>query len=317
MTLRGACREAGRPRAAHGASDPIRAWLGKRATVRAGRVRLAGCPAISRSEVATAMLPVMPTREDPADRARRMARRDLRELVGDLRASRIALGLSQADVARAAGISRQLLGRLERDELGRTSWQHLAAIAGVLGLRLRIGSYPDGEHVRDHVQLRLLDALRTRLHPSLSWRTEVPLPIAEDRRAWDAMAIGADGWTAIEGISRIGAVDATVRRAKLKQRDDPRVASLVLVVNDTTRNRDALRAALSSVRADFPLGTRDVIAALGAGHAPSGNGIVLLRAPAPPIRPQAVHIGGKVVDGRRAVTRTFVDKPVGAPGPSP
>jgi transcriptional regulator with XRE-family HTH domain len=259
----------------------------------------------------------MASREDPADRARRLARRDLAELLADLRATRVSLGLSQADVARAAGISRQLLGRYERDELGRNSWEQLAAIAGVLGVRLRIGSYPDGQPVRDEVQLRLLGAFRARLHPSLAWRTEVPLPIPGDRRAWDAALIGDDGWTGVEGISRVGAVDATVRRVNLKHRDDPRMGRVVLLVNDTSRNREALRGSLAVLRADFPLGTREVMAALEAGRQPALNGIVLLRVPSAAVRPQPVHSGDKTVDGGPSARPTFVDKPLGAVGAPP
>ncbi len=47
---------------------------------------------------------------------------------------------------------------------------------------------------------------------AIPWRTEVTLPIAGDRRAWDAVAMTPDGWTAFEAISKLGAVDATIRR---------------------------------------------------------------------------------------------------------
>ena len=102
--------------------------------------------------------------------------------------------------------------------------------------------------LRDRVQLRLLEAFRSRLHPSLSWRTEVPLPIGGDRRAWDAVIGAPDGLVGIEGLSRIGAADATIRRVNLKLADDPRISRAVLVVNDTARNRSALRAASDRAR---------------------------------------------------------------------
>ena len=102
-------------------------------------------------------------------------------------------------------------------------------------------------------------------------------------------------WTGIEWISRVGAVDAMLRRANQKQRDDPRVSRVVLVVADTVRNRRALRAAIAIVRADYPLDTREVLAALRAGRAPALNGIVLMRIPGG--HPQRVHNGGNLVDG--------------------
>jgi transcriptional regulator with XRE-family HTH domain len=259
----------------------------------------------------------MPTRDEPAGRARRRAMRQLRDLVADIRASRISLGLSQQEVARAAGVSRDLIGRLEREELERLPFGDLAAIASTLGLDLRIGAWPAGDPLRDQVQLRLLEAFRLRLHASLTWRTEVPLPISGDRRAWDAVVGTPDGLVGIEGLSRIGAVDATIRRANLKLGDDPRISRAVLVVNDTARNRSALRAGIATVRAEYPLQTREVMAALSAGETPRLNGVVVLRLPSRERRPQAVHIGGNVVDARGAARPKFVDKPVGGAAPGP
>lgn len=241
----------------------------------------------------------------------------MKELVADLRASRMSLGLSQQEIARAAGVSRDLVGRLEREELDRLPFGDLAAVASTLGLDVRIGAWPAGDPIRDHVQLGLLEAFRCRLHPSLSWRAEVPLPIQGDRRAWDAIVGTPDGLVGVEGLSRIGAADATIRRTNLKLADDPRVSHAVLVVNDTTRNRSALRAALGTIRADYPLQSREVLTELARGHAPRLNGIVLLRIPPGAGRPHAVHSGGKTVDAGGASGRKFVDKPVGGSAPGP
>jgi hypothetical protein len=147
-------------------------------------------------------------------------------------------------------------------------------------MRLRLGLYPEGEPIRDRVQLRLLEAFRSRLSPSLGWRTEIPLPIAGDRRAWDAVITADDGRIGIEAVSRLGAVDATLRSANQKQRDDPRIDRVVLLVADTERNRAALRHGVATVRADFPLATGDVLKSLAAGRTPPLNGVALVRIPA-------------------------------------
>ena len=223
------------------------------------------------------------------------------------------MGRTQAWIARAIGVSPALVGRLERHELRDTSAGHVAAYAAVLGLAVRITAYPEGEPVRDRVQLRLLGALRDRLHPSLAWRTEVGLPIQGDRRAWDAVAIGDDGWTAFEGISRFGVVDATLRRVNQKHRDDPRIARVVLVLADTVRNRSALADAAATIRAEYPLDTRTVLGALASGKAPALNGVVILRVPRrDAVRPQAVHTGVELVDDRSAEARGFVDNRLGS-----
>ena len=48
---------------------------------------------------------------------------------------------------------------------------------------------------------------------------------------------------------------------------------------DTVRNRESLRLGAATIRADFPLDTRDVIGALAAGRTPALNGVVILRIP--------------------------------------
>ena len=175
------------------------------------------------------------------------------------------MGRTQAWVARAIGVSPALIGRLERHELRDASAGHVEPTRPVLGLAVRVSTFPEGEPVRDSVQLRLVGALRDRMHASLVWRTEVALPIPGDRRAWDAVAIGHDAWTAFEGISRLGVVDATLRRVNQKHRDDPRIGRVILVLADTVRNRRTLADAAATIRPDYPLDTRVVLGALASG----------------------------------------------------
>jgi transcriptional regulator with XRE-family HTH domain len=252
----------------------------------------------------------MGSRERPAAASRRAIAGDKHAVIGDLRSTRIELGLSQAEVARSAGVSVDQVSRIERGLLDLPVIDELAAVAGVLGMRLRLALYPEGEPLRDRVQVPGLTVFRKRLHPSLAWRSEVVLPAQGDRRAWDAVVIDDERtWTAVEWVSRIGAIDALLRRTNQKQRDDPRISRVVLVVADTVRNRSALRNAISVIRANFPLGTREVMDSLRHGHAPALNGIVLVRVPAD--RPQRVHNGGKVVDAAAAGPPRFVDNRLG------
>ncbi len=236
----------------------------------------------------------MGSRQSPSS-ARRLIAADLASVVDDLHSTRLEHSVSQDELAKAAGISVDQVSRIERGLVAQPRIGHLATMASALGMRLRINLYPEGEPLRDRVQLPGLAALRKRIHPLMPWRSEVVLPGQSDRRAWDAVVIDEEHrWTGIEWISRVGAVDAMLRRTNQKQRDDPRISRVVLVVADTARNRAALRAGLAQVRADYPLGTREVLAALGEGRAPPLNGIVLLRVPSE--RPHAIHSGGKVVD---------------------
>lgn len=270
----------------------------------------------------------MSTRERPADRGRRLAHRSIAGILDELLRARTALGISQQAIADAIGVSRSTVGRLERGEIADPKLEEMCAVAAVLGLSLRMNVYPEGEPLHDRVQLRLLESFRGRLHPSIAWRTEVPLPIQGDRRAWDAVAIADDGWTGVEAISRMGEVDGVLRRANQKQRDDPRIARVVLVVGDTVRNREALRVGASAIRAEYPLDTRATMAALAAGRSPALSGVVILRVSRDPPRnpprdrlgpgrPQVVHSRGELVDGASAARRRIVENPVGAAPPAP
>jgi transcriptional regulator with XRE-family HTH domain len=219
----------------------------------------------------------MSSRERTRDRARRLAREAVDGVIAELRSRRLQLGLSQSVVAAAAGISQPALSRIERRKVASPAASDIFAIAAVLGLDVRLNVYEGGEPIHDHAQVRLLPAFRQRIHALLGWLTEVPLPIAGDRRAWDAVAIAPDGWTAIEAISRFGAADATVRPIRQKQRDDPRVRRVLVVIADTKRNRAAVDAARALLVTEFPLRGRDALRDLRAGRTPPADGIILLR----------------------------------------
>jgi hypothetical protein len=144
-----------------------------------------------------------------------------------------------------------------------------------VGLDLPLRAFPAGEPIRDRAQLALLDRLRIRLGPGLTWRTEVPIDRHGDQRAWDA-AIGGPGWTvAVDAETRLYDVQALSRRVALKRRDS-RTDVVVLLIASTRHNRSALRLARADLAADFPLDGTAVLAALAASRQPPASGIVLL-----------------------------------------
>ena len=151
----------------------------------------------------------------------------------------------------------------------------LALIASVVGLDLPLRTYPAGEPIRDAAQLALLARLRALLPPELRWRTEVPLAIEGDRRAWDAVIEGRGWRLPVDAESRLRDVQAFSRRLALKQRDD-RSACVVLLVADTRHNRHVLRLAGPDLAAAFPTPGRAALAALSIGERPPGSAIVLL-----------------------------------------
>ena len=193
-------------------------------------------------------------------------------------ANRVAAGLSLRDCAAASGTSRTKLWKFEHGLLVQVDPAELGAWLAVVGLDLALRAYPAGDPIRDRGQLALLGRLRSELHPSLRWRTEVPLPILNDLRAWDAEISGRDPrpWrVTVEAETRIADGQALERKLALKIRDDPG-SHVVLLVADTTFNKRALAAIGPGLRAAFPLGARSLLAALRAGREPGGSGILLM-----------------------------------------
>jgi transcriptional regulator with XRE-family HTH domain len=215
----------------------------------------------------------MVTRERRIDRARRQARRFL-ELIGEeFREARLRAGLTQERVGAAIGISHTEVSRIERGLASRVPYETLVMLGAVLGLEVPLRAFPAGEPLRDVAQLALLAKLRALMPAGLSWRTEVPLGIPGDRRAWDVV-IDGPGWRlTVEAESRLRDVQACLRRVALKRRDDGD-GVVILVVANTRHNRHVLR--LVGPDADFPVPGRAVLAALSRGEAPRASGILLL-----------------------------------------
>lgn len=103
----------------------------------------------------------------------------------------------------------------------------------------------------------------------------MPLPRPGDLRARDAVIGASSAPTAIEAETRLGDVQAMQRRIGLKQRDGG-MSRVVILIAATDANRRALATSRAALRTDYPLDTREVIAALTEGRQPPANGIVVL-----------------------------------------
>jgi transcriptional regulator with XRE-family HTH domain len=217
----------------------------------------------------------MARRERPTDRGRRRLREAVARLRRDHREARVAAGLSLRAVARAVGASHSEVRRFEIGETADPSLDFVAACCAAVGLELGVRAYPAGDPIRDRAHLELLERLRRRLHPSLGWRTEVPLPIPGDLRAWDAEVRGGTwrAWVDAETVVPDG--QALERRLALKARDAAR-GHLILLIADTRVNRAAMTILRPGWRELLPLDTRELLSALSAGRDPGSGGIVIL-----------------------------------------
>jgi transcriptional regulator with XRE-family HTH domain len=214
-------------------------------------------------------------------RARRAAETDRVRAGVELRRARAAAGLSLTAVSRASGISPSHISRIERGRLVCVSMEQVAVLAAVVGLDARLRLYPGGDPLRDMGHVRVLARLRDLLPAQVRLVTERPLPIAGDLRAWDGSISGLDGLGQypdqldVEVETRITDLQAQTRRIALKARDAG-APYVLLVVADTQANRDAVRAAGSSLLADFPVSSRRALAALREGRHPGGSALIFV-----------------------------------------
>lgn len=171
------------------------------------------------------------------------------------------------------------VGRIERAVHANVSTTQLAKIGAVVGLDVRVRAFPGPAPLRDAAQLALVDRLRQRLNPILTLRTEVPLPLEGDQRAWDAIISGFVTLHApplpAEAETRIHDFQAQTRRILLKARDGG-FDHILIVVAATRNNRLAVRAAGSAVGELFPVPAREALAALAAGEHPGGSALLFL-----------------------------------------
>lgn len=223
----------------------------------------------------------MPPKERAADRGTRVARRDLGAMGSEFRNARIGAGLTLEEVGRAVGISAWQVGRVERARHEAVTALQLAKIGAVVGLDVRIRAYPGPDPIRDAAQAALLARFRNRLHPELTFRTEVPLPIENDLRAWDGVVFGLrssdhlDRVLPTEAETRIHDVQAQFRRIELKARDAG-LEHLIVVISETDGNRAAIRAASAMLSARFPISARRALSALSRGDHPGGSALIFL-----------------------------------------
>jgi transcriptional regulator with XRE-family HTH domain len=164
----------------------------------------------------------------------------LRTDVGrEIHESRIAAGISLRTAAASVGMSHAQFGRIERAAIPTVSVEQLCRACAAVGLRFGGRAYPDGDPVRDRVQLALIARFRVILPSTITIRTEVPLPIERDRRAWDLVAIVEPDPTAVEAESRLRDLQALQRRVELKLVFP---AGIALMATAASTSRTATRA---------------------------------------------------------------------------
>lgn len=187
---------------------------------------------------------------------------------------RLRIGVSQSDLARVLGCTRQWIGDFELGRLHVTDLTRVTRLFMFLGHKVVVTTYPTGEPLRDTGQVRLLERFNARLAPDWRRFSEVVMPNPGDLRAWDELLRGPVT-IGVEAETRPRDLQAIQRSITAKQRESG-VDRVVLVVADTYANRRLLQEHVGMLRQAFPLDTRSCLTALGAGRDPGADALVII-----------------------------------------
>ena len=216
----------------------------------------------------------MPTHESAVQRGSRRGRRLLLRVGEELRQARMAAGLSTRRLGSMVRISHTQVMRIEGGAAPHVDLDILARMAGVLGHELSMAIHPVSSPVRDAASLSLLGRFRARIHSSILWRSEVPVPIPGDLRSADATLDGSMVDAMVECETRLGDIQAMQRRIAAKARDLG-TRRVILLVLDCRHNREVARTT-PELQRHFPIGTRTALGALARGEDPGGDCLIFL-----------------------------------------
>ncbi|HTE65208.1 MAG TPA: helix-turn-helix transcriptional regulator [Candidatus Binatia bacterium] len=198
----------------------------------------------------------------------------------ELRIARVTAGLSQEQLARAAGLGQTAVSRVERGD-HRASLEVRCRLAAACGYEIGWRLYPVATvRLRDSGQLALAQAISAAAHAS--WTVTLEAPIAPgDPRAADMLLAGRDEVLHIEIERALVDAQAQLRSAQLKRQGlaerEPLPIRLVIAVPDSRVARERLEPARELMLRSFPSSPRKVWAAIRDGSPLGGDGILLVR----------------------------------------
>jgi transcriptional regulator with XRE-family HTH domain len=193
----------------------------------------------------------------------RQFRHTARRFGDEFRLQRLRAGVSQAAVARAIGVDRATICRLEAGDPG-VSNEVRARAAAVVGADFRLSLYPAGSPlIHDAAHARLIEALIRLRHGT--WRAipEAPVP-GGGRQSTDLRLVRGLETVLFEVETHLQVLEAVIREGNDKRE---RVAHdvgpigrvhSVLVLPPTRHHRDLVRAHSATMRAAFPVRSVDL-----------------------------------------------------------
>jgi transcriptional regulator with XRE-family HTH domain len=218
---------------------------------------------------------------------------ELRRSVGaELRRLREDGGLTRAAVASAAGIDPSYMTRIE-DGRREAGYEVLAAVGAVLGADLSVRLFPNtGPTIHDRTQAPMGEALLRVLHAR--WLPSPEVPVLRPARGVIDLALHDQAARILVATELQGALrrlEQQIRWHREKELSLPSsnlwrwaasdadpVTSRLLVVRSTVETRRLARELEETLRAAYPAGVADIVAALTSATAPwPGPGIAWMR----------------------------------------
>lgn len=200
----------------------------------------------------------------------------------EFREIRLRAGVSQAVVARAVGVARSVICRIEQGDPD-VSPRIRARAAAVLGADLRISIYPEAAPlIHDAAHARIVEAVLKLSHPR--WRATIEAPVpGPGRRSSDIRLDHGLDTVLLEVESRVRALEAIIRecaekRAAVAAEIGPdRRVHVVLVLPPTHHHKALVAAHPRIVATAFPASRHELDLALAHPVAPwPGDGILWL-----------------------------------------
>jgi transcriptional regulator with XRE-family HTH domain len=183
-----------------------------------------------------------------------------------------------------AGVSPDTQQRVESGDPG-VSLTTLCAVASAVGVDVVVKGYQGrGPSLRDTGQLEIAETVIALAHSA--WQPALELAAGEFGQACDIGFFGAHEILDTEIERLIADWQAQFRRAGLKREwlaaRHQRPVHLVMIVEDTRRNRMALAPHADLIRTALPAASREVLAALRTGTPLGRDGLLWFRRRRPP-----------------------------------
>jgi len=212
-----------------------------------------------------------------------------------IRALRQRKGWRQVDLAERAGVSRSVVGRIERGDLLRIAWADLVAVAEAVGARLDLDVRWQGEgldRLLDERHAATVDAV-VGLFRRSGWEVDVEVSFSIFGERGSIDVVGRHPATSLLAIvevkASVGSGNQTVigvdKKARLasdiaKKRGWPcRGVARFLVIAEGRTSRARVARHEDMFRAAFPLRGRDCLAWLRSPAQPPPSGLFFVNLP--------------------------------------